>query len=140
MVATFGFSSSDEEESDEEDEADDEAALLFLFLFRFLAGFARAGAIVVVKSENLKGLKIRLSHGVRGQTAVYGSQNLPSSRSACFELYPTSNMPSPIVGILGKCESTELCHFSCKTLMCSPDLSERFSMVTYHDTRQGAVN
>lgn len=51
MVATFGLSSSDEEESDEEDEADDEAALLFLFLFRFLAGFARAGAIVVVKRE-----------------------------------------------------------------------------------------
>lgn len=39
----MGFSSSDEEESEEEEE--EGVALLFLFLLRFLAGFA--GAIVV---------------------------------------------------------------------------------------------
>ena len=42
----MGFSSSDEEESREEEEEEEEGvALLFLFLLRFLAGFA--GAIVV---------------------------------------------------------------------------------------------
>ena len=39
------FSSSDEEESEEEEEEEEGVALLFLFLLRFLAGFA--GAIVV---------------------------------------------------------------------------------------------
>ena len=40
----MGFSSSDEEESEEEEE-EEGVALLFLFLLRFLAGFA--GAIAV---------------------------------------------------------------------------------------------
>ena len=48
-MTTFGLSSSDEEESDDDD--DDDAALLFLFLFRFLAGFVRACAIMGGEAE-----------------------------------------------------------------------------------------